>query len=75
MMGGFGMMAGMGWLGILAMVLFWLGVILLIVWGLSALFPGQRRDVELDALEILRRRFARGEISREEFEHARQALR
>jgi putative membrane protein len=75
MMGGFGMMAGMGWLGVLTMILFWLGVILLIVWGLSALFPQQRASIEPDALEILRRRFARGEISHEEYQQAREALR
>jgi putative membrane protein len=75
MMGGWGMMAGMGWLGMLTMILFWLGVILLIVWGLSALFPQHRATVEPDALEILRRRFARGEISYEEYQQAREALR
>jgi hypothetical protein len=31
MMGGYGMMAGMGWLGLLLMALFWVGVILLVV--------------------------------------------
>jgi putative membrane protein len=75
MMGGFGMMAGMGWLGVLTMILFWLGVILLIVWGLSALFPQQGASIEPPALEILRRRFARGEISHEEYQQAREALR
>lgn len=75
MMGGFGMLAGMGWPGMLTMVLFWIGVILLIVWGVSALFPTHARTTEPDALEILRRRYARGEISREEFEQARMALR
>lgn len=74
MMGGWGMMAGMGWPGILAMVLFWLGVILLVLWGVSGLFPAQRLPGP-DALEILKQRYARGEISREEFEQAQQVLR
>ena len=74
MMGGYGMMAGMGWLGILTMALFWIGIIALVVWGLSNLFPSRQLQTELDALEILRRRFAGGEISREEFEQARAAL-
>ena len=74
MMGGYGMMAGMGWLGILTMALFWIGIIALVVWGLSNLFPSRQLQTELDALEILRRRFAGGEISREEFEQARTAL-
>jgi uncharacterized membrane protein len=50
-------------------------VILLIVWGLSAFFPQPRASVEPDALEILRRRFARGEISNEEYQQAREGLR
>ena len=74
MMGGYGMMAGMGWLGILTMALFWIGIVALVVWGLSNKFPSRQPQTELDALEILRRRFARGEISREEFEQARAAL-
>lgn len=74
MMGGYGLMAGMGWLGVLAMALFWIGIIALVVWGVRNLFPNRRADVEPDALEILRRRYARGEISSAEFEQARAAL-
>jgi putative membrane protein len=74
MMGGYGMMAGMGWLGMVTMALFWIGIIVLVVWGLSNLFPSRQPQTELDALEIVRRRFASGEISREEFEQARAAL-
>jgi len=75
MMGGYGMMAGFGWLGMLMMVLFWVGVVLLVVWGLSNLFTMQLPRVEPDAEEILKQRFARGEISREEFVQARETLR
>lgn len=74
MMGGYGMMAGMGWLGILTMALFWIGLVLLIVWGVSGI-AARRPDHGPSALEILQQRFARGEISREEFEQARQVLR
>jgi len=74
MMGGYGMMAGMGWLGILVMALFWVGVILLVVWGLSNAFPSRRQAVEPDAEEILKRRYARGEISREEYVQASETL-
>lgn len=74
MMGGFGMMAGMGWLGILTMALFWIGVVLLVVWGVSALFPTNGRSGGQTALAILQQRYARGEISREEFEQARNVL-
>ena len=74
MMGGYGMMAGMGWLGLLLMALFWIGVILLVVWGLSNAFPGRRQSPEPDAEEILKRRYARGEISREEYLQASETL-
>jgi putative membrane protein len=74
MMGGYGMMGGFGWLGMLTMLLFWIGVVALVVWALSNLFPARQATVEPDALEILKRRYARGEISHEEFVQAREAL-
>ena len=75
MMGGYSAMAGFGWLGMLVMALFWIGVIVLVVWGLTHLFSTQQPRVELGAEEILKQRYARGEISREEFVQARDALR
>jgi putative membrane protein len=74
MMGGYGMMAGMGWLGLVLMGLFWVGVILLVVWGLSNAFPGRRQSAEPDPAEILKRRYAKGEISREEYMQASETL-
>jgi putative membrane protein len=75
MMDGASMMAGMGWSGILLMLLLWGGAIALTLWGISSLFPAGRVDVEADALEILRKRYARGEISRHEFLQASETLR
>jgi len=75
MMGGYGLMAGFGWLGMLVMALFWVGVIVLVVWGLTHVVSTRRSGVELNAEEILKQRYARGEISREEFLQAREALR
>jgi uncharacterized membrane protein len=57
------------------------GWIWMIVWMLTLLFavwllvrtPGQRSSAE-DAMSILRARFARGDISQEEYERARDAL-
>ena len=71
---GYGMMGAFGWLGMLTMLLFWVGIIALVVWALINLFPAGQISVEPDALEILKRRYARGEISREEFVQARDAL-
>jgi putative membrane protein len=64
---------GMGWwmvFGMAMMIVFWLGVIWLVV---SLLRPRVGEHTE-DAVEIARRRYARGEISREEFERLRQDL-
>ena len=75
MMHGYGMMAGMGWLGMAAMLLIWAGVIALVLWWLRGLFPSGRAAAEPDALEIVRRRYARGELSREEYLVATDTLR
>jgi len=62
---------GMFWGGGLLMILFWIGVIALIVWGLKALLTNerapQRPSPTLSALDIAKARYARGEISREEY--------
>ena len=77
MMTGFGM--GFGWFGIIFMVLFWAVVIGLAVWLLGQLFPGEKvyhdgRDVPESAQSILKKRYARGEISKEQFEEMRHEL-
>jgi uncharacterized membrane protein len=61
------MMTGMGWPSVLLMLLLWGGAIALVLWGLSSLSPAGRERTETDALEILRARYARGEISHAEF--------
>jgi putative membrane protein len=71
--GGFGWMLG-GGLMMLMMLLFWIGLIALVVWGVASLRGGQRPSAPDETpLESLRRRYASGEISREEFEQARRA--
>lgn len=74
MMYGYNIIGGMGWLGMVAMLLVWVGVIALVVWGVSGRFPRSRTTTEPDALEIVRRRYARGEISREEYLQATETL-
>lgn len=54
------------------MVLFWGGVILLGVWAIRAL-AGPRHSGE-QAIDVLRRRLAAGEITPEEFEKTKKAL-
>jgi putative membrane protein len=74
MMGGYGMMAGFGWLGMLMMALFWIAVVVLLVWGLTSILSARQPRGELNAEEILKQRYARGEISRQEYLQASEML-
>lgn len=63
---GFGMM--------IMMILFWVLIIVAVVLGIRWLL-GQGKEPRSDsALEILRQRYARGEIDKEEFEAKKQDL-
>lgn len=66
-----------GWLTLVGMVIFW-G---LVIWGIVALVRansrnGYRTDHQHSesALEVLKRRYAKGEINKEEFEEKKKAL-
>lgn len=72
--GGFGGMAGFGGFGMLLGLLVWVALLALVVWAVASLFPGRREAGQETPLEILRRRYAQGEISAVEYEQARKAL-
>jgi putative membrane protein len=85
MMGQGGMMDG-GWgilgiLGVLVQLLFWGGLLAVIVWAvvrITANRQGGSTDARVggdSAEEILRQRFARGEIDAEEYDERRRILR
>ena len=61
-------------LGMGMMVLFWVAILLLAVWAVRSLFPRERRSGHDQALEMLRQRYATGEISAAEYEQARARL-
>jgi putative membrane protein len=76
---GYGMGPGMGWgygmggFGNIVMLAFWIavivGIIFLVRWLVISTRAGERSARPEDsALEILKRRYARGEINKEEFE-------
>ncbi|HEV8598974.1 MAG TPA: SHOCT domain-containing protein [Gemmatimonadales bacterium] len=63
---------GWSWLWMAAMmVLFWGGVIAVAVFAIRAFSAPKSNDL---AVDVLRRRFASGEITQDEFEKTRKAL-
>lgn len=65
---------GMGWWMLFSGML-WLLFIIAIVYVVAGLLRPERRSTEpADALEIARRRYASGEITRQEFEQIRDDL-
>ena len=74
---GRGMMGGSG--AMFFMVLFWLVVVGLVIWVVSAVFRRSSETNHTDykddsAMEILKRRYAQGEIDKEEFEAKKKDL-
>lgn len=83
MMYGFGSGIGFGlggWLGMLGMIALVVGAIVLVVWLVGRVAPAAQRQPPMsqpmgqDALELLRMRYARGEITEAEFRAAKQVL-
>lgn len=88
MMWGWHMGSG-GW-NMLFVAMLWIGFIALGIWLLARLFPGVRSSARRDpsraertgsvepgtdtALQVLQRRYARGELSKEEYETVRHDL-
>jgi uncharacterized membrane protein len=79
MMGGGMMGMGFGLTGLLSVFLFLVGMIVLAIWLVSVLFPRTARpttldDQDLSARQILDRRYARGEITREQYKTMTQDI-
>ncbi len=72
--GGYGMMGGYGgifggWM-VIAM-LFWVALISLIFWLVYKLLIGREKE---DALSVLKSRYARGEVTKKQFEEMKKEL-
>jgi putative membrane protein len=73
---GYGYMSMWGWLW---MLLFWGGLIVLVIWLISRLFPTSKpqvnqSDLLLSAQEILDVRYAQGELTEQEYQRMSQNL-
>ncbi len=73
MMFGYGLGPG-GWLWMLGGLVVMVGIVLLVVWALGGTLRSGHDDARPTPLEILRERYARGEITQEQFEQSRQVL-
>jgi putative membrane protein len=70
---------GLGWgmmgLGILWMLIFWGAIIALVVWGVRRLSGHvDYRTTPVSPLNIAKERYAKGEISRDQFEQIKKDL-
>ena len=68
---------GMGWWMAFAglwIVVFWGGLIVLIVWGITKLSRRNGSTLKHDPFDIAKERYAKGEISKEEFEQIKKDL-
>jgi putative membrane protein len=72
------MMYGYGgwWMifGVLLMIIFWGGIIALIVWAVKRFTRGDGPGERHDPLDIAKERYARGEISKDQFEQIKKDL-
>lgn len=69
---------GMGAAGWIVMMLFWVGLVAVIVWAVANLFPsraGRDEGVPERPEEILDKRLARGEIDPQTYDELRAKLR
>jgi putative membrane protein len=71
---------GMGWFGMIFMILFWILIIVGLVALVKWLFQNANNKgpsavaTSSEAIELLKRRYARGEIPREKFESMKKDL-
>jgi putative membrane protein len=66
-----------GWWGVVGVIfilLFWAGLIALIVWGIRTLTRGGSIAAKNTPLDIAKERYAKGEITKEEFEQIKKDL-
>lgn len=79
MMMGYGFSGPLGWLGmgfgLITHLAFAALIIMTAIWMFKTVFRGSTRaDMQIDAIEILKQRYAKGEITSEEFHRMKSEL-
>jgi len=76
MMNGYDMMYDYGWIYMILGMLLIVGIVLLIVWLIRQSGTGSTRSIDRGetALVILKKRYAKGEISKEEYERMKSDI-
>ena len=69
-----GRFLGVGAVGMLVMALLWVGLLVLLIWGLGRLFPRERKAASDVAREVVERRYAAGQITEAEYLQALRTL-
>ena len=64
---------GFGWVMVALMVIFWGVIIALAIWGIKRLSKNSSGS-NSNAFDIVRERYARGEINKEQFEELKKDL-
>lgn len=74
----YGMMNGGRGIWMLFGMIFWIvliaGIVLLVIWVVQRAAKGETSRIEESAMDILKKRYSRGEISKEEFEEKKRDI-
>ena len=62
-----GMMGGFGWIGMIINIVVIVGIVILVVWAVKH-FTGTTNNFNQSPRDILQARYARGEITREQYQ-------
>ena len=69
-----GVMGGWQIFGMVMMGVFWIAIIALIIWGIKRFTQGTATITGKGALDITKERYARGEISKQEYDQIKRDL-
>lgn len=65
---------GMGFFGIFWMAILWIGIIWFIIWLVKQLSQQDIKTSEKSATEILKERYAKGEITKKEYDQMKKDM-